>query len=195
MPQALASVPFSSTEILRLIQIQGNQWKNLDGKFKNTASLVSFESEPTFLTSLGLEGLSKTVADHKVYTGLWLNYVLTVASRSSTSSNRLWARPRPPLLSALGNVSEMQLLTVPGTSSHHHWCWLCTALIRTVRALDKASPGSVQLFQYTETSQYLFQTGTLLCSQRWKRTALYKAVSINMGFHGRTKANDAIFAA
>lgn len=70
MPQALASVPFSSTEILRLIQIQGNQWKNLDGKFKNTASLVSFESEPTFLTSLGLEGLSKTVADHEVYTGL-----------------------------------------------------------------------------------------------------------------------------
>lgn len=86
MPHALASVPFSSTEILSLIQIQGNQWKNSDGKFKNTASLVSFESEPTFRTSLELEGLSKTVADHKVYIGLWLNYVLAVTSRSSTST-------------------------------------------------------------------------------------------------------------
>lgn len=86
MPHVLASVPFSSTEILSLIQIQGNQWKNSDGKFKNTASLVSFESEPTFCTSLELEGLSKTVADHKVYTGLWLNYVLAVTSRSSTST-------------------------------------------------------------------------------------------------------------
>lgn len=157
---------------------------------------MSFESEPTFRTSLELEGLSKTVADLKVYTGLWLSYVLAVTSRSSTST-LTGSEQYQGLASllALGNVSKMQLLTVPGTSSHHHWCWLCTALIRMVKDLDKASPGSVQLFQYTETSQYLFQTGTLLCSQRWKRTALYKAVSINMGFHGRTKGNDAIFAA
>lgn len=71
--------------------------------------------------------------------------------------------------------------------------------VLSVNHTDKDSQGSgqgsAQLLENTEMPQDLFQAGILHCFPRWRRIALYKALSICVGFHRRTKANDATFPA
>lgn len=196
MPQAPASSPLFYTEIQSLTQTQDNQGKNSDRKLSHTGSLVSFEWDPVFLLSAGQEGMGKRAAGPRAHTSLWHSYFLALILRLSTNSLPKGAgsaqSPRAPLLPALASGSEMApLVAVPRISS--------PKLVLSANRTDKDSQGSgqswAQLFENTETPKYLFQAGTLPCFPRWKGAVLYKALSISMGFHRRTKANDAIFPA